>query len=430
MPARERNVVIDTLRVASVVVVVLFHLVLFRAAWTSDGGVRATVAPVGFAGAVASWFVQVMPLFFVAAGFGHAVIAERLAGRGWVEFVAVRLARISGPLATFVLVIGGTATVVAWAGWPGEAIFLTRQLAKVLWFLTVFVIVVMLAPLQVRLARRAGGLTLLGLTIGALTVDVLNGVWTGSGPPAWIGLSADHLQHVNLFFVWVACAQVGILYHRGWWRTWPAAANVLVVLVAAATIIVLVGPGDYPLPAVGFGDRPVSNLLPPTIAMLVLCGGQVALVALLDRRRWSILRTPRVGRALATLSALLMTIYLWHVPAASVGMGVWLLITRNRPIDSWLLSALVTLGVALPLLVLLVPRIARLDLILVPRVGSRPHRAGVLTSAVLLLIGLALVWRHGLVAHPGSPGAAAGLIALGSGYAVLRGSAGDRSTTP
>ncbi|WP_460744582.1 hypothetical protein [Mariniluteicoccus endophyticus] len=80
-PAATRNVLVDTVRVLSVAVVVLFHMGLFRLGLGADGAVRATVAEPGVAGAVLSWFVQIMPLFFVAGGYAHAVVVDRSRAR-------------------------------------------------------------------------------------------------------------------------------------------------------------------------------------------------------------------------------------------------------------------------------------------------------------------------------------------------------------
>lgn len=401
----ERNVVIDAARAASVVVVIVFHMALFRAVITPDGGLRASVAEPGVPGAVASWFVQVMPLFFVTGGFAHGVVLERGRARGesYARFLAQRLRRFLGPLTTFVALLGALATAAAWAGRAREAVFVSSSLTKVLWFLVAYLMVVLLAPLMDRLQGRAPVATFAGLFTAAVAVDVAS--FAATDPVA--GLS---IRHANVLFVWLFCHQLGLAYHRGWWRTWPRWAAVASVVVGVGAIVVLVGPGPYPYPAVGFGDRTVSNLLPPTVAMALLAVAQVGILALVDGRRWPVLRTPAATRAMSAANALLMTVYLWHVPAVSIAMGVWALVSRATGVSAWWLTAGFQLAVGLPLLALWVPRIARLDLRMVPGLGPRPTLPSTLVGSLVLLAGVALLWRNGLAAHPASPYAALGLV--------------------
>ncbi|GAB3713781.1 acyltransferase family protein [Mariniluteicoccus flavus] len=415
---RERNVVIDAARVLSVAVVVVFHMALFRAGFGPDGALRASVAEPGVPGAVLSWFVQVMPLFFVTGGYAHAVVVDRGRERGeaYAHYLAARARRFIGPLTSFVAILGLLATAVAWAGWPKPAVFVSSSLTKVLWFLTVYLFIVTVAPLMVWLQDRAGAATLAGLLAGAAVVDAAS--FALAATDARAGLD---LRHLNLVFVWLFCHQLEVVYHRGWWRTWSPVTCMLTTIAAIGAIVVLVGPGDYPYPAVGFGDRTVSNLLPPTAAMALLCLAQVGVLALVDRRRWPGLRTPRATRVLATLNALLMTIYLWHVPAVSIGMGVWLLVVRALPqLDSWWLSAVVQLAIGLPLLALWVPRVARIELRLIPPLGPRPSLADGLGAVALLLVGTGLVWRNGLAVHAASPYAALGVAVITIGSLLLR----------
>lgn len=424
-PPGSRDVMIDAARALSVAVVIVFHMALFRAVITPDGSVRASVAEPGVPGAILSWFVQVMPVFFVTGGFAHGVVLARGRDRGdsYALFLAQRVRRFLGPLTSFVALLGALSTAVAWAGWPREAVFVSSSLTKVLWFLVAYLGVVILAPFMDRLQDRAAVGTLVTLFAASVVVDVAS----FRAPDPADGLA---VRHANLVFVWLFCHQLGLAYHRGWWRTWPRWACVLTVGGAAGAIVLLVGPGPYPYPAVGFGDRTVSNLLPPTCTMGLLALAQVAVLGLVGQHPWPALRTPQATRAMAAGNALMMTVYLWHVPAVSIAMGLWALLSRVWGVEAWWLTAGFQLAVGLTLLALWVPRVARLDLRLVPALGRAPTLPSTLAGALVLLTGTALVWRNGLAIHPASPYAALGVALVAGGALVVRHGCGSRYAAP
>ena len=66
MAGRERNHIIDLARIAAVLMVVLFHSLLFRIELVSGGPVATAWEP-GPQWWPFSWLVMILPLFFVAA---------------------------------------------------------------------------------------------------------------------------------------------------------------------------------------------------------------------------------------------------------------------------------------------------------------------------------------------------------------------------
>ncbi|GAB3624889.1 hypothetical protein GCM10027418_29740 [Mariniluteicoccus endophyticus] len=230
-------------------------------------------------------------------------------GESYATYLANRVRRFVGPLSTFVGIIGLVATAVAWLGLPNQAVFMSSSLTKVLWFLFVYLFVVTVAPLMVTLQDRAGAVTLVVLLASAFAVDAWSFTYWPHDP-----VSAIDVRHLNIICVWLFCHQLGIAYHRGWWQHWPRWVALASVVVGVGGIWALVGPGPYPYPAVGFGDRIVSNLLPPTAAMALLCLAQTGLLAMVDRHDLPVLEGPRTQKVVKTLNLLLMTIYLWHVP--------------------------------------------------------------------------------------------------------------------
>ena len=91
--ADDRDRFIDAIRVGSIVVVVLGHW-LMAAVVRRDGVLRADNALTAMAWLQPlTWLLQVVPLFFVAAGFANAR-SLTAPGRGVARFLAQRVVRV------------------------------------------------------------------------------------------------------------------------------------------------------------------------------------------------------------------------------------------------------------------------------------------------------------------------------------------------
>ena len=406
-----RNHLIDLSRALSVVVVVTFHCLLYQIV-VVDG--RPQVVPWApqphAAWWTASWFVMIIPLFFIAGGFAHALVIDRMRaeGRSYPHYLAARARRLVGPL----LLFAGFATVLSTAGaWlysAPDSVALSVQFAQLLWFVAIYLVIVGAAPLMVTLHDRVAWLPLLALTVLAAAVD------------AWSFAAGDpQLRYWNLLTVWPMCHQLGIAYHRGWFRRGPVWIPVAVIAVAAGLIPVLIFGLGYPASSIGLGDIPVANVLPPTLAMIVLACGQTAALGLLERAGVARTLPPRVERGLGVANALAVTTYLWHIPCITIAGGLLFGLSRLASgLTDALLSQLAVVVVTWSLIVAVVPLIGRLEYALIPPLARAPGQ-GAIGAYLLLTAGTALIWRHGTVLHPSEPWSLVGLVLLGAGMAWL-----------
>jgi fucose 4-O-acetylase-like acetyltransferase len=99
--ARDRSV--DFLRAASILTVVIGHW-LISVVWWSDGVIRSTNA-IGITRGLwlATWFLQVMPIFFFVGGFSNLTAyrsARRKGSSAW-DFVRARVWRLLKPTLLF-----------------------------------------------------------------------------------------------------------------------------------------------------------------------------------------------------------------------------------------------------------------------------------------------------------------------------------------
>ncbi|HVK45004.1 MAG TPA: acyltransferase family protein [Micropruina sp.] len=416
-----RNHLIDLARALSVLVVVTFHCLLYQIVVVDGQPTMVPWAPQPHAAWwTASWFIMIIPLFFIAGGFANALVVDKLhgQGRGYTFYLASRALRLVGPLVLFVGFATVVSTVGAWVGPAGVSVGLSVQFAQLLWFIAIYLVIVAVAPFMVTLQDRRPWLPLVVLAVLAAAVD------------AWSFAVGDpQVRYVNLLTVWPFCHQLGIAYHRGWFRRGPLWIPVAVIAVAAATIAVLVFSVGYPGSAIGLGDIPIANVLPPTAAMAVLGGAQVAVLGLLERAGVAARLPRRAERGLATANALAVTTYLWHIPCIVIAGGLLLAVCRVLPgSTAVLLSQLAVVLVTYLVLALLVPLIGRLEYALIPRLAQNPG-PGVVPAYLLLMIGTGMIWRYGTVLHPSQPASAVGLLLLGTAMAWLVRAAGASPRT-
>lgn len=432
MAGRERNHIIDLARIAAVLMVVLFHSLLFRIELVSGGPVATAWEP-GPQWWPFSWLVMILPLFFVAAGYVDAVAVDAMPAGGLAHFLVTRTRRLVGPLVLFVTAVSVVATIAAWqdgtaaptpypdsAGrsWLATATLMSRDYCFFLWFVAVYLLLVLLAPVMVAVNDRKGLLVMVGLGLLAAAFDQWS--FAADDPSA---------RQANVVIVWAFCHQVGIAYHRGWLRRGPLWVPVAGLTASGAGIALLIGVAGYPPSALAFADASVANNLPPTAALALLGIGQAALLGLLERIPRRRLEARSAAR-LRTLNALTVDIYLWQNTCIIIAMQVLVWVgLAVPPLAGWLLSpAGITLGSA-AVIAVCVPPVARVTSRWTPRLGERQSQPGGVIAVTLLITGTTLVWQSGAVIHPERAWSSLGVLAVWTGAATLAWAAA-RPATP
>lgn len=424
----ERDRVVDLLRSGSLAVVILGHVVMALVVW--HGGVPTLGNTLTHAPAMqlATWALQIMPLFFVAGGISNAISWQRASGRGveWRVWVFERLARLVRPVAVYLtawvpLVLGGQYVLGKAAAEPLAAIS-----TQLLWFLGVYVPVTALTPWMVRRARSAPWATPAALLAVAAMVDLIR-----------FNAGVGAVALVNFVVVWVMSAQLGLaITHR-------RPSNHALVAMAGAGLAVnaaLVASGPYPMSMVGLPGERLSNMAPPTLVLAVHCWVLAALAALAWEQLDRLAQRPRAWTAVVAIGGASMTLYLWHLTAL-IGVTVaehHLGLDRDRFSSAWFwpetaVHVLVVVGVAWVLANLLASvehaRLPWLDTPARGRGGVAWSRVGLACCAVAFLV-LAATGMAGFpfsrLTHylgiPLSPGVGFILLAVGV-WAARRGAA-------
>jgi len=307
----DRDRWVDTLRVGSLLVVILGHWLMV--AITPDGRITNALAVVPALQPL-TWFLQVMPLFFLVGGVAHAHTLESLerrppAARGrYAAFFRRRAARLLRPTLAFLavwVVLGVLADLSGLTSRPGDAGRLARDalvmVPQLLWFVGIYLGACAFAPLMRRLHLRWGLGVVAVLVALAVAVDVVR---FGGGPQL--------VGNLNFALVWLALHQLGFAWHDGLLTTrrgWVMVVAGFGVMVLAVTV------GPYPTSMVGLPGEAVSNMAPPTAALLAqgigICGLAVVLRPVMAR----VLSRPRVWRVVVVAGPFAMTAFLWHLTA-------------------------------------------------------------------------------------------------------------------
>ncbi|MFE2486642.1 acyltransferase [Streptomyces mirabilis] len=406
-----RDKYVDLLRVASLGTVVLGHWLMAAVSVRGDGR-----AEVGNLLAVEprlqllTWALQVMPVFFFVGGFSHALSyrsLRRKAGENgengeagenggaalYSVFLRARLQRLLRPTVVFIGVWGALALALQLAGREGGLLDVSlRLVAQPLWFIGIYLAMVAFTPPLLRLHERYGWGAFGGLAAAAGLVDVLR-----------FGFGVPYVEFLNFAFVWLAVHQLGFLRADGKLRR-----PYLLAGAGLAGAVLLVAYGPYPLSMVGMPGEKISNMAPPTFALLChglwLVGGVESLRG--PALRW--LRRPRVWRAVVAANGVSMTAFLWHLTAMLGVYGALLALGVRLPEPAtgvWWAQVPVRVVVAGGVTALLVTVFRRFEqpsaVVLgesgVSPAGARPAAALGVTLCLFGVLGLSMVGFGGLL---------------------------------
>jgi hypothetical protein len=266
------------------------------------------------------------------------------------DFRSRRLARLLGPTFVFigfwVLVEAALNTLDLGGDGPIRAMrwgFMTPFAP--LWFLGVYLLIVLLVPATLWLHDRLGVVVPAAILSSVVAVD-----W------AAFALGQPRLLGINVVLVWLLPSQIGYFYADGRLQRMTAgrwawvAAGLLVVLIALTTL---------PWYGRNLLDNGVTviGITAPTTPFAVLSLLAIAVAMALRNRLETLLRRPSVGLALARLSPLAMSIFLWHMTAYFAAVALMAAIRVPMPsapdLTWWLerpLFVLLPAALLLPLL--------------------------------------------------------------------------------
>ncbi len=306
----ERDRTIDFLRAASILAVVCGHWLVATIQRTPHGIEVGNVLSDVSGLRPVTWVFQVMGVFFLVGGFSTRRAIEGRTAFDSGAFFAARAERLLRPTVVFIVAWLGAATVLTAFDVDAALVHdVARIAAQPLWFLAVYLVVTLIAPVQLHIHRSAP----LALVIGL--------------PVVVVGLDALRFSHVlpglavlNYLFVFAFAQELGF-HFAGRANPIPIRGALTVAAVALGVLAVLSTVGPYPVSMVGLPGARVSNMSPPTVCILVLTVAQTAVLLALrpTLARW--LERGGPWTFTVAINAGIMTIFLWHLTAAAAMGG-------------------------------------------------------------------------------------------------------------
>jgi peptidoglycan/LPS O-acetylase OafA/YrhL len=351
-----RDRYVDFLRAFSIATVVLGHWLIAIIVWR-DGRVSVQNA-VGVTSGLwlATWVLQVMPLFFFVGGFSNLKTYEAMRRRRetYRDFMRARAVRLWKPTLVFVGVWAVIQLGLHIADVGSDGLIRGSMLPfGPMWFLFVYMGVIAATPVMLRLHRRFGVRAAGALAAGVIAVDVMR-----------FALELEAVAWLNLALVWLLVHQIGFFYADGSLVAAGPRVHTAMALGGLAGLVLLTNIGVYPRSMVGTDIEVVSNMNPPTACIAALTSWLVGAAMLLRDRinRW--LQGTRPWAAVIAANSMIMTVFLWHLTAYLVAILLLYPLGLGHPTDStasWWLQRPVWLVAPAVLLVPFVVVFARFE---------------------------------------------------------------------
>jgi hypothetical protein len=309
-----RDRTVDALRALAICGVILGHWMVTALVLTPGGTLR-DASPLSSMPALTpvSWIFQTLAVFFCVGGYASA----RSYHGGYLAWLRQRLIRLSSPVAVLAAVWVPLGTGLWLAGVSGSTVHTVLTLVlDPLWFLGVYAVLTALTPVAVTLVRRLGAAAALIPLAVVAAVDVVR---LGLGGPSWIGW-------INVVAGWLVPYLLGIAWARGAFAGRKLPALMLAGGVAATAALIVWA--HYPASMVGVNGARISNLNPPSLAVVTFGIAQVGLALLLRGPLARLMRRPVAWAAVAMANLSAMTLFLWHQTAFLAVTATGLLVGR------------------------------------------------------------------------------------------------------
>ncbi len=315
-PSDGRDPLLDMVRALALLVVVVWHWAFTSIRWADDGphvGNPVAVTPGMW---LLTWFLQIMPAFFIVGGALHSMDRTR-AGDFWKR----RVKRLIMPVLP--LLIPAAIALVTTASLGRRDLFRGVILViSPMWFLATYLVCVAVKPAAKGLHDHYGQAVVVAGLLAALWIDWLR-IGLGIG-----GVTTGMLAFV---VVWSTVHQLG--FSLAALRAASRRTQLAVAVLGYGALGFAAWVAPYPAAMVGLDGHKLSNMGPPTAMVVFLAVGQMGLIALAAPALDRFARTHR--KLLAAAGDWSMTIYAWHLVTFAVfyALVVRLGLSVNSRID-------------------------------------------------------------------------------------------------
>ena len=261
---------------------------------------------------IVTWFTVGLPIFIFSMGFTNLIAWYSNVGRDGSQwnYLVDRINSLLGPVLVLIFAVSislnillrsnlipnyltttedGVISLVEFTLWP-------------LWLVSIYMVMVMFAPLTIYLHKKYPYPTLVLLVLLTIFIDIVE-----------VPLNYSYIQVFNYLFFWLTIHQVGYFYADGKIQMFKKSIYFLSSLVLYGFLYYQVIFNEKVINFANYRLNSISNEDPPSAYYLIVSFAFLFLLISLQKNFVKLLNNRKVWLIFSHIHSNIYTIYLWHL---------------------------------------------------------------------------------------------------------------------
>jgi len=261
---------------------------------------------------IVTWFTVGLPIFIFSMGFTNLIAWYSNVGRDGSQwnYLVDRINSLLGPVLVLIFAVSislnillrsnlipnyltttedGVISLVEFTLWP-------------LWLVSIYMVMVMFAPLTIYLHKKYPYPTLVLLVLVTIFIDILE-----------VPINYSYIQVFNYLFFWLAIHQLGYFYADGKIQMFKKSIYFLFSVVLYGFLYYQVFFNEKVINFANYRLNSVSNEDPPSAYYLIASFAFLFLLISLQKYFVKLLNNRKVWLIFSHIHSNIYTIYLWHL---------------------------------------------------------------------------------------------------------------------
>ena len=286
---------------------------------------------------IVTWFTVGLPIFIFSMGFTNLIAWYSNVGRDGSQwnYLVDRINSLLGPVLVLIFVISiglnfllrsklipnylttsedGVISLVEFTLWP-------------LWLVSIYMVLVMFAPLTIYLHKKYPYLTLGAFVSTTIIIDILD-----------VPINYSYIQVFNYLFFWLTIHQIGYFYADGKIQLLNRKIYFLFTFVLFGFLYYQISFNEIFMNFANYRLNSISNEDPPSAYYLIVSFASIFLLISFQKYFEKLLHIKTIWLIFSHIHSNIYTIYLWHL----ISLAIVLLLNLN-PLNSIVILLLVTI---------------------------------------------------------------------------------------
>ena len=286
---------------------------------------------------IVTWFTVSLPIFIFSMGFTNLIAWYSNVGRDGSQwnYLVDRVNSLLGPVLVLIFTVSiglnillrgsfipdyltttedGIISLVEFTLWP-------------LWLVSIYIVMVMFAPLTIYLHKKYPFLTLAVFALATIFVDILD-----------VPINYSYIQVFNYLFFWLTIHQLGYFYADGKIQILNKKIYFLFGFILYGYLYYQFSLNEITLNFANYRLNSISNEDPPSAYYLLVSLGFIFLLISINKYLDKLMNNKTVWLIFSHIHSNIYTIYLWHL----ISLVIVLLLNLN-PLYFILILLLITI---------------------------------------------------------------------------------------